>query len=178
MTERIQIVDLFSHDGKIENHITKTTRMTLSQGPTALFKSVKPLFEFVPNCAHSQMSATEKCLITFIKIDALWFLYVTSFCLFSVQFFLCLSRHNTVFMVGKSSWLFGHLINSWKCPQVSLKKNLTILCPLTTGAGDGPPPPAKQLPLVDTRRAGKSAHRPLGSLVARNYTNTIPCYVW
>ena len=87
MTERIQIVDLFSHDGKIENHITKTTRMTLSQGPTALFKSVKPLFEFVPNCAHSQMSATEKCLITFIKIDALWFLYVTSFCLFSVQFF-------------------------------------------------------------------------------------------
>lgn len=54
-----------------------------------------------------------------------------------------------------------------------LLKKHTILCPLKT-SGDGPPPPAKQLPLVDTKGAGKSAHRPLGSLVACNYTNTIP----
>lgn len=54
-----------------------------------------------------------------------------------------------------------------------LLKKRTILCPLKT-PGDGPPPPAKQLPLVDTKRAGKSAHRPLGSLVACNYTNSIP----
>lgn len=109
---------------KLKNHITKTTRMTLtctsakaqqcSLSQSSLYLNLRQI------ALTRRCQPPSKCLIIFIKIAALWFLYVTSFCLFWFSF-PCLSCHNAVLMIGKTSWLFGRLVNSLKCPQAYLK---------------------------------------------------------